>query len=187
MQISTDLHDEVGGVLTAVGMQAELLLNSDLTNKAEQLKKISLLSREAVATMRDVIWSIDAHQERFVDLIDRMNEFVNVIFDDTNIEVKFEHQVASNYQFIDLITKQNTYLIFKEALSNIVKHANVHKVSISILVKDKMMKLMIQSDGSAVKQVKEGMGLRNMKARSLKMKADLRIDEYYNIILIKRI
>jgi hypothetical protein len=26
-----------------------------------------------------------------------------------------------------------------------------------------------------------------MKARSLKMKADLRIDEYYNIILIKRI
>ena len=68
-----------------------------------------------------------------------------------------------------------------------MKHANVHKVSISILVKDKMMKLMIHSDGSAVKQVKEGMGLRNMKARSLKMKADLRIDEYYNIILIKRI
>jgi signal transduction histidine kinase len=187
MQISTDLHDEVGGVLTAVGMQAELLLNSDLTNKAEQLKKISLLSREAVATMRDVIWSIDAQQERFVDLLDRMKEFVNVIFDDTNIQVTFEHQIDTNYEFIDLITKQNTYLIFKEAMNNIVKHANVRKVSISLLVKNKTMKLMIQSDGTTVYQVKEGMGLRNMKVRSIKMNADLRIDEFYNILLIKRI
>ncbi len=187
MQISTDLHDEVGGVLTAVGMQAELLLNSDLTNKAAQLKKISLLSREAVATMRDVIWSIDAKQERYIDLLDRMKDFVNVIFDDTNIDVTFEHQIASNYNYIDLITKQNTYLIFKEAMNNIVKHANVQKVSISLSVKDKTMTLMIQSDGSTVYQVKEGMGLRNMKARSIKMNADLRIDDFYNILLIKRI
>ena len=49
------------------------------------------------------------------------------------------------------------------------------------------MKLMIQSDGTTVYQVKEGMGLRNMKVRSIKMNADLRIDEFYNILLIKRI
>ena len=176
MQISSDLHDEVGGVLTAVGMQAELLKGSNLENKSEQLNKISNLSREAVSTMRDVIWSIDTQNERFVNLIDRMNEYLNLIFEDTAIVVDFKHAISNSNEFVDLITKQNTYLIFKEAINNIVKHANSQNVKVRLQVKDNVLNLIIISDGIAKMAVQQGMGLKNMHSRAHKMNADLRID-----------
>jgi signal transduction histidine kinase len=126
--------------------------------------------------MRDVIWSIDTQNERFVNLIDRMNEYLNLIFEDTAIVVDFKHAISNSNEFVDLITKQNTYLIFKEAINNIVKHANSQNVKVRLQVKDNVLNLIIISDGIAKMAVQQGMGLKNMHSRAHKMNADLRID-----------
>ena len=187
MQISSDLHDEVGSILTAVGMQAELLQLKN-KNKQPELTLIAETSRKAVSNMRDVIWSIDTRNDSVKDLIDRMHEYLSSLFDSSNTQYTFNKSVSNLDQTIDLITRQNIYLIFKEAINNIAKHANATNVSIELAITATYIKLEIINNGNPKPTEKKGMGLNNMEMRAKKMKATLFIDtdNCYRLLLVKR-
>jgi signal transduction histidine kinase len=189
LQISSDLHDEVGSILTAVGMQAELLNSGNNQSNVLALSKIAETSRTAVSNMRDVVWSIDARNDKCSDLIDRMHEYIALIFDSETISHTFIKNIDSPNQQIELIIRQNTYLIFKEALNNIVKHANATQVSISFNYNNKLLNLLIENNGKSDESITRiGMGIRNMEMRANKMKAEISIDSKnnYRIELTKR-
>lgn len=189
LQISSDLHDEVGSILTAVGMQAELLNSGNNQTNVLALSKIAETSRTAVSNMRDVVWSIDARNDKCNDLLDRMHEYIALIFDGETISHTFIKNIDSPNQQIELIIRQNTYLIFKEALNNIVKHANATQVSISFNYNNKLLYLLIENNGKSDDSItKIGMGIRNMEMRATKMKAEINIDSKnnYRIELTKR-
>jgi signal transduction histidine kinase len=188
LQISSDLHDEVGSILTAVGMQAELLNSGNNQTNLQALSKIAETSRTAVSNMRDVVWSIDARNDKCSDLIDRMHEYIALIFDGESISHNFIKNIDSPNQQIELVIRQNTYLIFKEALNNIVKHANATQVSISFTYNNKLLHLVIENNGKADDTITRiGMGIRNMEMRAIKMKAKICIDSKnkYRIELTK--
>lgn len=188
LQISSDLHDEVGSILTAVGMQAELLQNKNI-DKQDELNQIAETSRKAVSNMRDVVWSIDARNDLAKDLIDRMHEYLSELFDASPISFTFTKDVQNPNQSIDLFTRQNTYLIFKESLNNIAKHANATHVNIELVINASALKLAISNNGQSQTNPKPGMGLRNMEMRAKKMKAELTIDpeNCYKLILLKKL
>lgn len=176
LQISSDLHDEVGTILTAVGMQAEMLKQTNQENNQSTLNKIAETSRQAVSNMRDVIWSIDARNDKCSDLIDRMHEYINLITDNDAITCNFEKKIESLHKSIDLVLRQNSFLIFKEAINNIIKHANASRIDIVFTLNSKELILSIKSNGQASGQPKRGMGIQNMEMRAKKMKAQLTID-----------
>lgn len=138
--------------------------------------------------MRDVIWSIDTRNDSVKDLIDRMHEYLSSLFDSSNVYYSFNKSVANPNQTIDLITRQNTYLIFKEAINNIAKHANATQVSIDLVITASHIKLEIINNGKPKPVEKRGMGLSNMEMRAQKMKASLFIDtdNNYRLLLMKR-
>jgi len=74
-KLSSDLHDEVSGLLAGIAMQTDLIqmLTKEEENK-ERLKKIGETSRSAMSKMGDVIWSVDARKDKFEDLLLRMRE-----------------------------------------------------------------------------------------------------------------
>lgn len=187
LQISSDLHDEVGSILTAVGMQAELLQLKN-NSKQPELLQIAETSRKAVSNMRDVIWSIDTRNDSVKDLIDRMHEYLSSLFDASSTNYNFSKNVANPDQTIDLITRQNTYLIFKEAVNNIAKHANATNVHIDLNITANHIRLEITNNGQAKPIEKRGMGLNNMEMRAQKMKAILIVDaeNSYKLVLMKR-
>ena len=170
------MHDEVGTILTAVGMQAEMLKQTNQENNQSTLNKIAETSRQAVSNMRDVIWSIDARNDKCSDLIDRMHEYINLITDNDAITCNFEKKIESLHKSIDLVLRQNSFLIFKEAINNIIKHANASRIDIVFTLNSKELILSIKSNGQASGQPKRGMGIQNMEMRAKKMKAQLTID-----------
>jgi hypothetical protein len=73
-KISSDLHDDVGSMLSGLAMQTELMeLNASEADKSK-LQKIAGISRNAISQMRDLVWSIDSRRETTNDLIERMQE-----------------------------------------------------------------------------------------------------------------
>jgi ligand-binding sensor domain-containing protein len=176
LQISSDLHDEVGSILTAVGMQAEVLQHAKNTNNNTQLQQIAETSRQAVSNMRDVVWSIDGRNDKVVNLVDRMSDYLLMMFENTDVQVEFNPEITNQENILDLITRQNTYLIFKESINNIVKHSQVKNIKIVLNITPKMLFMEISSDGLAYGEAKPGMGINNIKMRALKMKAELIID-----------
>src|SRR5690606_41087699 len=71
-QISRDLHDEVGGLLTGISMQADMLDMQASPAQQAGADAIGQYSREVVQMMDDIIWAIDVRNNDPGSLQERM-------------------------------------------------------------------------------------------------------------------
>jgi signal transduction histidine kinase len=95
-----------------------------------------------------------------------------------NIEHTFQADETLNETKLSLESRRNFYLIFKEALNNLVKYSNATRASISLTSENGFIKLAIRDNGVGfdVAQTSRGNGLLNMKNRAEEMKAQLKIE-----------
>lgn len=176
-KISADLHDDVGSILTGLSMQSEILaLHADDEQK-KSLTEISAMSREAMDTMRDTVWFIDSRKDKFENLIDRMRSFAEQQFQLKNVAYKFEQSNVIGEEQILPHIRQNVYFIFKEAITNVIKHSDANEVRIGFFRENGRNKLIIQDNGHQISRIKsDGQGLSNMKQRALSINGNLEID-----------
>jgi len=168
-KIASDLHDEVGSSLTRISIYSDLVQSgSSEAESKSYLQGISNLSREVVLTMSDIVWSIDNRYDKMEALVLRMKDFGTELLQARNIEFDFQVSGMNGDKSLDPVLKQNLYLIFKEAVNNIVKHAGAKHVSVTLRNEATTFLLSIRDDGYGVDISKstKGNGLRNMKRRA---------------------
>lgn len=179
VKISSDLHDDVGSLLTSVAMQSELLGKKSTGNDSKILKRIENLSREAMSSMRDTVWSIDSRKDDLQGLISRMKDFMVSSFQDNETftyELKISQDINPK-QKINPLIRQQVYLIFKEALTNVIKHCDGDFVVIHFNCSKTLLFMEIHDNGKSEKHLKtSGLGITNMKMRVKKLNGDLQID-----------
>ncbi|MDT8347058.1 MAG: two-component regulator propeller domain-containing protein, partial [Flavobacteriaceae bacterium] len=177
-KISSDLHDDVGSMLTGLAMQTEML-EMQATNSLDKsrLHQITTLSRNTISHMRDLVWSIDSRRDTMGDLIERMRELAEELLLPSNITYQFQTDELNLQKKLDLNCRRNLFLIYKEAITNIVKHSNANNVTINIINKNDACILLIKDNG-LVKNIENcsGLGLANMKLRCESIKAKLEFD-----------
>ncbi|MEL6865041.1 MAG: triple tyrosine motif-containing protein [Bacteroidota bacterium] len=168
VKISSDLHDDVGGLLSGLAMQSELLELSVSEQHKTKLRHISELSRSAMSRMRDTVWAIDARKDKIKDLIDRMRDHANELLVPKDIHFDLQVQQLNIEQKLSANYRQNIYLIYKEAITNIAKHSNGHLVEVQLNKKGKGLEMLIRDNGqidpSKIKS--SGLGLSNMQMRA---------------------
>ena len=168
-KIASDLHDEVGSSLTRISIYSELVQSgTEATQSKNYLKSISEMSREIVSTMSDIVWSIDNRNDSTGALILRMKDFATEVLQAKNIGMSFSVDGVVEGKTLDPALKQNIYLIFKESVNNIVKHANAEHVSISLVNRGSEFSMKIHDDGRGFPNDgnQKGNGLRNMHRRA---------------------
>lgn len=174
-KISSDLHDDVGSILSGLSMQAELLEMSLPDVDKPKLQFIAKLGRSAMHRMRDAVWAMDARKDSMNDLLDRMKEFAHESLGVKGIEYEFVIQNIKLDKKIRPDHRQNIYLIFKEALTNIIKHSNATSVKLNILNQKDTFYLQIIDNGVVETKAYKttGLGTANMKMRAKKMTAQI--------------
>ena len=175
-QIASDLHDDIGSALTKISIYSEQIQGG--TNKniiQSSSKKIGVLSREIIATMSDVIWSIDSRNDTLNDLIDRMKDLAYDALTMRDIHVIFQTKGFDKNRKIPVNYRQNIFYIFKEAINNILKHARASEVNIDLKYAEKTFTVKVKDNGTGFdpEQVKRGNGLKNMKMRANRIGANL--------------
>ena len=119
-KISSDLHDDVGTVLSGLAMQSEILGMTASQEQKSKLNRIGELSRDAMLKMRDIVWAIDSRKDNMENLTDRINEYAQELL----IPLDFDFDLQSNIsgaKSLPVDVRQNLFLICKEALTNIAK------------------------------------------------------------------
>ncbi|WP_437920478.1 sensor histidine kinase [Sphingobacterium sp. LRF_L2] len=168
-QISIDLHDEVGGMLTGISMQADLLMFSGQENARDSVFSIAQFSREAMQMMDDIIWSIDARNNYQGSLEDRIKFLAFNMLEPLGTQITFEVNIEYEKRLPQVI-RQNVYLLFKEMLHNICKHAAPEKVYIQLGVKSGYLTLEVSNDGlieqRKTHKLRKGQGTKNMEIRA---------------------
>lgn len=185
-QLSNDLHDEVGTMLTGLAMQSEMVSLSASEHQKESLEEISTMSKEAMEQLRDIVWTIDSRKDKFENLFARMRIYTEQHLHIKNISHQFEIIEEEKFSDISPEVRQNVYLIFKEAIANIIKHSNASFVQIRIFRSGQKIRLIISDNGTLQKQHNtDGLGLESMKQRAKTIHGNLSIDTQkgYSIIL----
>jgi ligand-binding sensor domain-containing protein/two-component sensor histidine kinase len=187
-KLSSDIHDEVSGLLSGIAMQSDILqtLTQDATVQ-NRLRSIGEASRKAMSKMSDVIWSIDSRKDRMEDLIQRMREHADDILLPLSIRYELEVQRIEIHQKIPTHIRQELYLIFKEVVNNIAKHSKASTAKIRLESFGPTFEMAIRDNGGARTKngAKSGQGISNIRMRAQRINASLKIENEngYSVIL----
>jgi ligand-binding sensor domain-containing protein len=169
-RIASDLHDDVGSSLTQISMLSEIV-RTRLANPAAQiadpLSRIGTLSRESVDSMSDIVWAIDPVRDLPVHLLQRMRRVANEILGSSGVQVHFMSSGDAS-PHLNADVRRHVFLIFKEILNNIARHANASAVSVDVTVTSRQLHFTVADNGRGFDSVSatEGQGLRSMARRA---------------------
>jgi two-component sensor histidine kinase len=177
-QIAADLHDEVGSNLNSIAIFTEVLRKTANEKSMPILDKITANSKESVSLMQDTVWMINPKNDSTEKLFDRMKSFASGILASKNISLEFVSPLQLNKAVFTMDQRKNCYLVFKEAINNIVKHAEATKVEVTINQKKEEIEIKIKDNGKGfdIYEIHDGNGLQNFKERAKEAEFDLTID-----------
>jgi two-component system, NarL family, sensor histidine kinase UhpB len=176
-RIAGDLHDDIGSTLNSISIYSEVARKKD-EHYDEALEMIGDASRKIIEAMSDIVWTINAENDSFEKIIFRMKSLAFNLFRAKKIEFTFHADEILNEKKLSLEERRNFYLIFKEAINNLVKYASATRAAITLTYENNKIRLRIQDNGVGfdTSQQNAGNGLKNMKRRADEMKAGFKIE-----------
>jgi signal transduction histidine kinase len=166
-RIATDLHDDIGSSLSQVAIMCEVLSRQSL-NERETLQEIAGVSRNVLASMSEIVWAVDPSHDHLCDLTQRMRWFAGETLSGRDVALEFSASEASREVRLESEIRRQIFLIFKECVNNIVRHASATHARVRLQVADNHLALMVEDDGRGFdpKSVFQGNGLRNIRHRT---------------------
>jgi signal transduction histidine kinase len=168
IRIAKDLHDEIGSSLSSIALMIDMFTNKNTIRKEDktELMSISCTTRDIVDSLRDVVWVINPEDDNLTTLIERMKSTAGKILH--SIDFTFHADVSGLFEPVKMDAKRSILLIFKEALTNIIKHSGAKKVNINIYETEGMLTMIIEDDGVGFGDPlsSNGNGLQNMRYRA---------------------
>lgn len=148
-RIARDIHDDIGAGLTEIGHTSELVEDPDLSAvEARQFaREISVRSRELVASMDEIVWAINPRNDSVKSLVAYFSQYADRLFKTTGISCRIEIQPDLAELALSSEQRHNLFLGFKEALNNILKHANAREVRIGAKLDENIFVLSVADDG----------------------------------------
>ena len=179
-KIARDLHDEMGSTLTSINIISKVAMEArpDETKSREYFQKIKDHSGRMMESMSDMVWAINPVNDTTGRVLLRMKEFAAEILEPARISYYFEDEAMQEEITLNPEQRKNMYLVFKEALSNVVKYSQATEVNILFSHREGFLRMQITDNGKGFKTGLEtsGNGLQNMQARAGEMGGHIQVE-----------
>jgi ligand-binding sensor domain-containing protein/two-component sensor histidine kinase len=170
-RIATDLHDDIGSSLTQVAILSEVVrrrLGESGAAANESLSRIADISRELVDSMSDIVWATDPAKDKLSCLEQRMREFAGDVFTAGDVHFQFHASDREHDLPIGADVRRQVFLIFKECVHNILRHANCSQVKVEVRIENERMVVQVCDNGVGFEPFAaiNGHGLASMRHRA---------------------
>ncbi len=179
-RISADLHDEIGSSISGIDILGTMVRRELPENHPSEpmIERIVREARQISSALDDIVWSINPSNDGFGNLVARINRHAAELFEAA--EIQYEITIPEGVDRINLSMekRQDLYLIAKEAVNNLVKHAQATQAQVTIVLLNTQLQLTVWDNGRGfdVQARTERNGLRNMQARARQLGGTLRVD-----------
>jgi signal transduction histidine kinase/ligand-binding sensor domain-containing protein len=168
-RIATDMHDELGAGLSRIKFLSETIGIKKQKQEAveEDIDKIRQYSHEMIDKMGEIVWALNEKNDSLSDLLAYTRVYAVQYLAENGIECTMDTPTQFPSNVISGEFRRNVYLTVKEALHNIVKHAQARQVNIHIQTGKELL-ISISDDGVGFNQSSirpYGNGLNNMRKR----------------------
>jgi ligand-binding sensor domain-containing protein/two-component sensor histidine kinase len=178
-QVATDLHDEVGSGLAQIAILSEVAKRDSSPEAKGLLNEVAELARSMRDSMSDIVWAVDPRKDSLSDLVQRMRQVSFNLLESHGIRVSFQAPDDRELERTSLAPdrKRHLLLIFKEAITNVARHADASTVHIEVSAATNELCLAVSDDGRGFDEEARhnGHGLSSMRQRARELGGQLEI------------
>lgn len=180
-RIARDIHDDLGTVLSRISMVSEAAaLEAEPGSLQEQrLAEICETSRQLTRTMEEIVWAQDPKHDSLDNMVSYFCSFASDLLGVAGIACRLDIPIDLPNAPLEAEQRHELFLVFKEALNNIIKHSGATEVHISLRIVDESIHLAIEDNGRGFRkadaQSGKGNGLNNMNNRLVRLGGHVKI------------
>ncbi len=180
-RIATDLHDDIGATLSSISFYSEAVkqkIKDEVPDARPILERMGETSRGMVGNMSDIVWAINPVNDAAGALFKRMHSYAAELCQLKNVILQFGADSSLDKRTLDIESRKNIYLIFKEAVNNALKYSGCSILTIRVQKELKMVRMTIADNGRgfSIEEVTSGNGLQNMRMRAGELGGAVRIE-----------
>ena len=185
-QIAADLHDGVGASLSRIAILSEVVrqqAHAALPDAMPALAAIGDNARAVIDDMSDAVWFIDPRLDNLQQVVTRARAMASELFDGQRI--RWTVEAPDDASGVPLASEQrrHVYLILKEALTNVLRHAHATNVVVRVTASRGRLRIEVTDDGvgldgkasNSAPGPRGGHGLENMRRRAAALGGTARI------------
>jgi signal transduction histidine kinase len=167
-RISADMHDDLGAGMTSIRLYSELAKSKSGATVLPEIVKISESADELINKMNAIIWSMSSHNDTLGNMVAYIRSYCIEYLENTSIKPHIEIPEKIPAIEVNGSIRRNVFLVVKEALQNVLKHAGATKVDIILAREPEGLSLVIHDNGKGIdfNNIRQfSNGLKNMKKR----------------------
>ncbi|HEX4343521.1 MAG TPA: ATP-binding protein, partial [Verrucomicrobiae bacterium] len=180
-RIAKDIHDDLGANLTQIAYLGELA-NQDRGEPGlvgERISKISATARQTVKSLDEIVWAVNPRNDTLAHLLDYAGQFALDYLRTVGIRCRLDFPTEVPEYELSTDLRHNLFLVIKEALHNIFKHASATEVWLRAAMDGQALEVVIEDNGRGFASVPDDAladGLRNMKPRMAEIGGSFRVE-----------
>jgi signal transduction histidine kinase len=180
-RIAKDIHDDLGANLTQIALLSEFARQDrGAPSKVDaHTEKISATARQAVKSLDEIVWAVNPHNDTLAELVDYTQQFALDYLQLAGIRCRLDFPEQMPERDVSADVRHNLFLVVKEALNNVVKHAGADEVWLRLAATDLGLRIVIEDNGHGFEGSTEHRwadGLKNMRQRMQEAGGECRVD-----------
>jgi signal transduction histidine kinase len=161
-----DLHDGIGGITANIGLMASLAQRREGPDRQGILEGIAELATQGSAELRTIMNTLEARDMQWPDLVDECRRHAELVLGAHDITLDFQVEGDTSLPGPGVMPGMSLLRVFKEAITNVVKHAGAANVVVVMRLAPERFYLTVRDDGRGVSGTDPtGRGMGNMDRR----------------------
>jgi signal transduction histidine kinase len=180
-RIARDIHDELGTVLSRISMASESasLEAEPGSSQQRRLGEICEASRDLTRTMEQIVWAQNPVHDSIDNAASYFASFATDLLFAAGISCRLDIPLDLPSTALEAEKRHELFLVFKEALNNIIKHSSAREAHVSLRIAGGRIVLVVEDNGCGFNPdatgTSKGNGLSNMNKRLQKLDGSARI------------
>lgn len=169
-RVAHDLHDDLGAGLTEVNMLSSLLKSPATSPEEKQryLENLNATALRMVTSLDEIVWAVNPRNDTIASLASYFCSYAQRLLDLANVTCGLDIAEELPEHALDPKFRQQIFFAFKEALTNVVRHAHATQVWLRIAVREHSLVVEVADNGCGFKPAAPAAGrdgLANMQER----------------------
>ncbi|MEP0010613.1 MAG: ATP-binding protein [Balneola sp.] len=165
-KIARDLHDDLSATLSSISFFSEAAKREDSNEPSRFLQRIDESAIEAKEKINDIIWAIDPENDDWEAFLTKCKRYGAEMFESKNINYEIDIDTSTEVPQ-KIKARQDLWLIYKELITNLVRHSEATNAWVSFTTSKNKINLRVRDNGVGFRDQSDGNGhgIPNIKKR----------------------
>jgi signal transduction histidine kinase len=159
-RIAHDLHDELGADITEIGMLATRVQNGagDSDDGRRCLEQLADKTRQMVTKLEEIVWAMNPQHDSLGALVSYFSFFADRFLGLANIKLTVDTSEDATSVAVEARARHQLFLVFREALANVVKHSGATEVRLVVRVENRALHVSVTDNGRGLRTPESSAG-----------------------------